>query len=83
MFFNREVLDNIFAKKKELEARLRGIQRRLETVDSTHLHLLQQSLFLRFLAQLPKISLRLVVYFNYNKDKNKITILNYFLKGIM
>lgn len=31
--FNKEVFGNIFARKKELEARLRGIQRALEDID--------------------------------------------------
>lgn len=34
--FNKEHFGNIFAKKKQIEARLKGIQRTLEQVDSAY-----------------------------------------------
>ncbi|MCI07925.1 RNA-directed DNA polymerase (Reverse transcriptase), partial [Trifolium medium] len=40
--FNKEVFGNIFARKKEVEARLRGIQRALEDIDSANLLRLQK-----------------------------------------
>jgi hypothetical protein len=46
--FNKEVFGNIFARKKELEARLRGIQRTLEDIDSTRLMRLQRELLLEY-----------------------------------
>jgi hypothetical protein len=42
--FNKEVFGNIFARKKEVEARLRGIQRALENIDSANLLRLQKEL---------------------------------------
>ncbi|PNY13870.1 ribonuclease H [Trifolium pratense] len=42
--FNKEVFGNIFARKKEVEARLRGIQRALEDIDSANLLRLQKGL---------------------------------------
>lgn len=42
--FNKDVFGNIFANKKILEARLRGIQRALENIDSARLILLQNEL---------------------------------------
>ncbi|KAK2392667.1 hypothetical protein QL285_066003 [Trifolium repens] len=42
--FNKEVFGNIFARKKEVEARLRGIQRALEDIDSANLLRLQKEL---------------------------------------
>jgi hypothetical protein len=42
--FNKEVFGNIFARKKEVEARLRGIQRALENIDSANLMRLQKEL---------------------------------------
>lgn len=42
--FNKEVFGNVFAKKRELEGRLRGIQRVLEEVDSASLLQLQATL---------------------------------------
>jgi hypothetical protein len=42
--FNKEVFGNIFARKKEVEARLRGIQRALENIDSANLIRLQKEL---------------------------------------
>ena len=42
--FNQEVFGNVFKKKKELEARINGIQRRLESWDSVSLELLEKSL---------------------------------------
>jgi hypothetical protein len=44
--FNKEVFGNIFARKKELEARLRGIQRALEDIDSARLMRLHKELLL-------------------------------------
>lgn len=44
IIFNKEVFGNIFAKKKELEARLRGIQRTLENIDFAQLVRLQKEL---------------------------------------
>jgi len=35
--FNKEKFGNIFARKREIEARLKGIQRELENIDSTRL----------------------------------------------
>jgi hypothetical protein len=46
--FNKEVFGNIFARKKELEARLRGIQRTLEDIDSANLLRLQKELLLEY-----------------------------------
>lgn len=43
--FNKDVFGNIFAKKRKLGARLRGIQRALEDIDSSHLVTLQKDLF--------------------------------------
>ncbi|GAU48983.1 hypothetical protein TSUD_245740 [Trifolium subterraneum] len=42
--FNKEVFGNIFARKKEVEARLQGIQRALENIDSANLLRLQKEL---------------------------------------
>ncbi|PNY14872.1 ribonuclease H, partial [Trifolium pratense] len=42
--FNKEVFGNIFARKKEVEARLKGIQRALEDIDSANLMRLQKEL---------------------------------------
>jgi hypothetical protein len=42
--FNKEVFGNIFTRKKEVEARLRGIQRALENIDSANLLRLQKEL---------------------------------------
>lgn len=42
--FNKEKFGNIFANKRHLEARLQGIQRTLENVDSVSLYYLQQDL---------------------------------------
>jgi len=42
--FNKEVFGNIFRKKREYEARLQGIQKTLERVDSASLLILQQKL---------------------------------------
>lgn len=39
--FNKEKFGNIFANKRKVEARLRGVQRALENVDSVHLVYLQ------------------------------------------
>lgn len=44
IIFNREVFGNIFASKKRLEARLKGVQRKLESIDSTRLVYLQKEL---------------------------------------
>ncbi|MCH80273.1 RNA-directed DNA polymerase (Reverse transcriptase) [Trifolium medium] len=46
--FNREVFGNIFARKKEVEARLRGIQRALENIDSANLMRLQKELLVSY-----------------------------------
>jgi hypothetical protein len=46
--FNKEVFGNIFARKKELEARLRGIQRALEDIDSARLMRLHKELQLEY-----------------------------------
>lgn len=48
IIFNKEVFGNIFAKKKELEARLRGIQRALENIDLAQLTLLQKELLAEY-----------------------------------
>jgi hypothetical protein len=48
IIFNKEVFGNIFARKKELEARLRGIQRALEDIDSARLMRLQRELMLEY-----------------------------------
>lgn len=45
--FNKEVFGNIFAKKKKLEARLRGIQRALEDIGPAQLVNLQKEQGLR------------------------------------
>lgn len=42
--FNKEVFGNIFRRKRHLEARLRGVQRRLEEVDSARFCLLEKEL---------------------------------------
>nr|KYP48850.1 hypothetical protein KK1_029410 [Cajanus cajan] len=42
--FNAHVFGNIFGQKKKLEAGLRGIQRALENIDSTHLVILKGDL---------------------------------------
>lgn len=42
--FNKEVLGNIFMRKRKLENRLRGIQKELERVDSAQLLILQKNL---------------------------------------
>jgi len=42
--FNKEVFGNIFARKRELEARLKGIQRTLENIDSASLMVLHGKL---------------------------------------
>lgn len=42
--FNRDAFGNIFGGKRELEARLKGIQRKLEVVDSAALVVLQGTL---------------------------------------
>lgn len=42
--FNKEQFGKIFTRKKQLEARLRGIQKTLEGVDSTRLLILQKEL---------------------------------------
>lgn len=44
ILFNKETFGNIFGKKRELEARLKGIQKRLEVVDSASLVFLQSNL---------------------------------------
>lgn len=44
LVFNSEVFGNIFRKKKKLEVRIRGIQRRLEKVDILRLVLLEKEL---------------------------------------
>ncbi|XP_057445015.1 uncharacterized protein LOC130737280 [Lotus japonicus] len=44
VLFNKEVFGNIFFRKHELEARLRGAQRKLERVDSASLWRLHDSL---------------------------------------
>lgn len=46
--FNKEVFGNIFEKKRQLEARLRGIQRSLERVDSASLCILQKELLVEY-----------------------------------
>lgn len=48
--FNREHFGNIFVKKKQIEARLKGIQRTLEDVDSTRLRILQKELLQEYEA---------------------------------
>lgn len=42
--FNKEVFGNIFKRKRNIEARIRGIQKTLERVDSLALYHLEQSL---------------------------------------
>lgn len=37
MSFNKEQFGNIFYKKQKLETRLKGIQKKLEVVDSSNL----------------------------------------------
>jgi len=44
LVFNRETFGNIFKRKREYEARLHGIQRSLEHVDSASLLILQRKL---------------------------------------
>jgi endonuclease/exonuclease/phosphatase family metal-dependent hydrolase len=44
IIFNKDVFGNIFARKKEVEARLRGIQRALEDIDSANLVRLHKEL---------------------------------------
>ena len=44
MEFNSNVFGNIGYRKKKLEARIRGVERSLETWDSTHLELLLKEL---------------------------------------
>jgi hypothetical protein len=46
--FNKNVFGNIFARKKEVEARLRGIQRALENIDSANLLRLQKELLAEY-----------------------------------
>ncbi|KAK2452596.1 ABC transporter B family member [Trifolium repens] len=46
--FNKEVFGNVFSRKKEVEARLRGIQRALENIDSANLVRLQKELLLTY-----------------------------------
>ena len=42
--FNTEVFGNIIYRKRKLEARIKGIQRRLEVIDSSFLIKLEQDL---------------------------------------
>jgi hypothetical protein len=44
IIFNKDVFGNIFARKKEVEARLQGIQRALEDIDSANLVRLHKEL---------------------------------------
>jgi len=44
LVFNKEVFGNIFRRKREYEARLRGIQKSLERCDSAALLVLQRQL---------------------------------------
>lgn len=44
VIFNREIFGNIFKRKRIIEARMKGIQRTLERVDSLSLYHLEQSL---------------------------------------
>ena len=46
--FNKDVFGNIFTRKRHLEARLRGIQKALERVDSSSLILLQRQLLCEY-----------------------------------
>lgn len=42
--FNKDVFGSIFKRKRNIESRIKGIQRALERVDSLSLHHLEQSL---------------------------------------
>ncbi|MCI08600.1 RNA-directed DNA polymerase (Reverse transcriptase), partial [Trifolium medium] len=46
--FNKDVFGNIFARKKEVEGRLRGIQRALENIDSANLMRIQKELLAEY-----------------------------------